>query len=218
MRFVDDWLNRLNRRFGRYAIRNLMTYLVAGMAVVYLMDMLVYPATRFSLSSYLAFDRAAIMRGQVWRLITFVLLPSGSSPLFLLLTLYFYWLIGSTLERQWGAFRFNAYYLCGVVGAIAAGFITGSVSNYYLNLSLFLAFAMLYPDYEILVFFFLPVKMKYLALLDALGLLLMFVTGGAATRVALVFALLNVVLFFGGNLVDQIKAAYRRYKWKQNFK
>lgn len=90
--------------------------------------------------------------------------------------------------------------------------------NSYLNLSLFLGFALLYPDFQVNLFFFLPVRVKYLALIDAAGLAVSFVMGTASTRIALVMALLNVLLFFGGNLIQRIKSAYRRYKWKKSFR
>ena len=108
-------LDGLDRKFGRYGIRNLMTYIVGGMAVVYLMDLIVYPMTGFSLRSVLAFSRSAVMHGQIWRLVTFIFIPPDSNILFILFSLYFYWLIGNALENQWGAFRFNVYYLCGIV-------------------------------------------------------------------------------------------------------
>ena len=88
---------------------------MGGMAIVYLMELLIYPMTGFSLSSVLAFNRSAVLHGQIWRLITFIFIPPDSSILFILFSLYFYWLIGNALENQWGAFRFNIYYLCGML-------------------------------------------------------------------------------------------------------
>lgn len=131
-----------------------MTIIVDGMGIVYLIDLVLYSMVNFSLNSVLAFNREAVLHGQIWlwRLITFVFIPPNSNILFILFSLYFYWLIGSSLENQWGAFRFNVYYLCGMIGTILAGLITGYASNSYLNLSLFLAFALMYPDYQVMVF------------------------------------------------------------------
>ena len=95
--------------------------------------------------SKLSLYMPAVLQGEVWRLITFIFVPSASTPISLLLTLYLMWLIGHTLEQSWGDFRFNVYYLLGVLGAILAAVITGWGTTYYLNLSLFFAFAMLYP-------------------------------------------------------------------------
>ena len=144
-----------------------MTIIVDGMGIVYLIDLVLYPMANFSLSSVLTFNRDAVLHGQIWRLITFVFIPPNSNILFILFSLYFYWLIGRSLENLWGAFRFNVYYLCGMIGTILTGLITGYAINNYLNLSLFLAFALMYPDYQGMAFFVLPVNMKYLALIDA---------------------------------------------------
>ena len=149
MIYNQTWLEKLRRRFGRFGIPNLMLIIVGAMAIVFVMDFAVMAASGRSLSSVLAFDRAMIFRGQVWRIFTFLFIPPSSSLLFAALTLYFYWLIGSTLENQWGSFGFTLYYLLGVVGAIVCGFISGYATNYYLNMSLFLsglsgAFVLLY--------------------------------------------------------------------------
>ncbi len=213
MRF-NQWLERMERKFGKYAISNLMMYIVASMAAVFVLDMLM----PVNLTAYLIFNKAAILRGQLWRLVTFLFLPPNSSIVWILFSLYFYWMIGSALENQWGSFRFNLYYLFGMLGTIISGMITGYATNSYLNLSLFLGFALLYPDFQVNLFFFLPVKVKYLALIDAAGLLVSFVMGNASTRIALAMALVNVLLFFGGNLIQRVKSAYRRYKWKKSFR
>ena len=211
---LNRWLDRLDRKLGRYAIRNLMTVIVAGMAAVYVLDVL----SPVGVSYYLAFSKAAILHGQIWRLVTFIFIPPDSSMLFIIFALYFYWLAGSALENQWGSFKFNVYYLCGMIGTILSGWITGYATNSYLNLSLFLAFALLYPDFQVNLFFFLPVKIKYLAMLDAAGLLLSFIVGTMASRLALAMALINVAIFFGGDLISRIKNMYRRYKWKKAFR
>ena len=218
MIYNQTWLEKLRRRFGRFGIPNLMLIIVGAMAIVFVMDFAVMAASGRSLSSVLAFDRAMIFRGQVWRIFTFLFIPPSSSLLFAALTLYFYWLIGSTLENQWGSFGFTLYYLLGVVGAIVCGFISGYATNYYLNMSLFFAFAMLYPDYRVLLFFFIPVKMKWLAAVDAALFVWSFITTGFAGRLALIAAVINVFVFFGPQFVEWVKSLYRRWKWKQNFK
>ena len=114
--------------------------------------------SRFSLNG------AAVMHGEVWRLLTFVFIPQSTSPLGLVLTLYFYYLIGNTLENTWGDFQFNVYYLCGMLGAILAAALTGYGTSYYINLSLVFAFAKLYPDFQVLLFLLIPRKMKDMAL------------------------------------------------------
>lgn len=210
-------LDKLQRKLGRYAIPNLMLYIVAGMALVFVVDMVVYPVTGFSASSLFAFNRALIMRGQIWRLITFIFMPPSYNALFLILSLYFYWMIGTSLQGQWGSFRFNLFYLCGVIGCAVAGMLTGYTSNSYLNMSLFLAFALIYPDFTVLMLF-LPVKVKWLALIDAGLMLLMFLTASWAERLAEIISLANLALFFWRDGYLTIKNAYRRYQWKQNWR
>lgn len=186
------------------------------MAAVYLFDLLFYPVNHISLSSLLAFDRSAILRGQIWRIVTFVFIPPNSSPFFIFLSLYFYWLIGSSLENQWGAFRFNVFYLCGVIGTMLFGFITGYATNYYLNLSLFFAFALIFPDFQLMLFFILPVKVKYLALLDAIGFFWMLLTAGWPQKIALLVAIGNILLFFWKDFKNNINNWYRRYKFRRD--
>ena len=212
-----SFLDKLQRKLGRYAIPNLMLYIVAGMGLVFLVDMVVQPVTGFSASRIFAFSRPLIMRGQIWRLVTFIFLPQNDNPLFLILSLYFYWMIGSALQSQWGSFKFNLYYFCGVICSAVGGMLTGYASNTFLNMSLFLAFAMIYPDFQVLMLF-LPIKVKWLALIDAVMLALMFMTGSWPERVAEVISLMNLALFFWRDGYLTIKNAYRRYKWKQSFR
>lgn len=121
----------LARKFGKYVISNLMMYIVSAMAVVFVLDMLM----PVNLTAYFMFNKAAILRGQLWRLVTFLFLSPDSSIVWILFSLYFYWMIGSALENQWGSFRFNMYYLFGMLGTIISGMITGYATNSYLNLS-----------------------------------------------------------------------------------
>lgn len=213
----DSLLDRLERRYHRFAIRNLMLYIVIGMAAVYIIDYIVTPMTGFSLQRVLQFNRNAIMRGEIWRLVTFIFMPPNSSLLWIALSLYFYYLIGTGLQNQWGSFKFNLFYLCGMLGSVVAGMITGYSTNTYLNLSLFLAFAVIYPNFEVILLF-LPVKVKYLALLSCLPLVLSLIQGSWSSRLALLMSLMNVVLFFWRDLYQSIKNAYRRYQWRKNWR
>ena len=155
----------------RFGVNNLMLYIVFGTLAVWLLGAM---DTTGMIESYFAFDAAAVLRGQVWRIITFVFIPQ-SSGLWLFLFLYFYYFVGSTLEREWGPGRFTIYYLTGMLMTIIYGFITYFVTgrsyfmtSNYINLSMFFAFATLFPDNVVLLFFIIPIKMKWLAVLDAL--------------------------------------------------
>lgn len=214
--YGNSLLDKLDRKFGRYALKNLMTIIVAGTAIVWLLDTLVYSRTGVSITAWLYFDKDAILNGEVWRVLTFVFLPQTYNPFVLALSLYFYWLIGNALENEWGSFKFDLFYLCGVVGAIVSGFITGYATVDYLHLSLFLAFALLYPNYTVLLFYFLPIQVKWIAIVDLIGLVLLFVFSFWAERIAMLVALLNVALFFSVRCFHSLRAWQRRRKWKRD--
>lgn len=146
------------------------------MKYIVILNVLVYVLNLFSsnmLTYFLYFSPSLILEGQVWRLITFIFVPeSSSSSILILITFYFYWFIGTTLEREWGAVKFTVYYAMGVIFTIIAGFILhiwglgGFTSMYFVNMSLFLAFASLYPNMQVRLFFFIPIKVKWLAWAD----------------------------------------------------
>ena len=122
-----------------------MLYVVLGMGLIYVFDLVVSmnPNRTMALSPFLEFDRDLILHGQVWRVITFLLVPGFDNPLFTALALYFFWMLGTGLERAWGTFKFNVYFFLGALGCILAGFIVGRATNNYHYMSIFLAFAIL---------------------------------------------------------------------------
>lgn len=196
MRSFDTWLDRFCRKHPRFALPNLMMYVVFGNLLVYLMD-------RFSggtFSAMLYFSRSAILSGEIWRLVTFIFVPESYDLLSLALSLYFYYFIGGALEREWGSQRFTVFYAIGVLMNLLTGFLTGYASMYYVNLSLFFAFATLYPDLQFLLFFFLPVKAKWLAWIDGAWFLLSILQylfyGPRLYALIPLVAILNYILFF----------------------
>lgn len=204
---------KLRRWLNRVSIPNLMTYVVGCMGVAFVLEMLgVNVYGLFSLT------RSGLMRGEIWRLVTFAILPPNSSLMWILFSLYFYWMIGSALENQWGSSRFTLFYLTGMIGSILAGLIGGRADNTYLNLSLFLAFAAMNPNHQLMVFFFIPVKVKYLALLDAVLYLYMFIVGGWSVRLMILVALGNLILFLGGDMLNVIRQEARYFKTRRNFR
>ena len=214
----QNWLDRLERKYSRFRIENLMGIVVLGMGLVYALNTILAGVLHMPLSYLMAFDRSAILHGQIWRLITFVFIPPNASLLFILISLYFYYVIGTSLEAQWGAFRFTVFYLCGVLGTIVSGMITGYATNEFLNLSLFLAYALLYPEREVLLFFILPIKVKYLGMLAAALLVLTFFGTRFWGKMALIAALINLALFFGEDAIRAYKNAKRRREWRNQFK
>ena len=174
MKKLYDGVQRFCAAHPRFGIPNLMRVIVIGNVAVYVL-MLLTQANDANALSFLTFYLNALLHGEVWRLVTFVFVPAYSSPFALLISLYFYYWIGSTLERQWGTAKFNLYYISGalltVLGVVLASLITGNpyltaAGTGYVNLSMFFAFAFLFPDTTVLLFFILPVKMKWLAYLD----------------------------------------------------
>ncbi len=173
---------KLERKFGKYAVPDLMKYIVIIYAIGYCIY--VFGGGGAFYAQYLSLDMAMIMRGQVWRLVTFIMEPPDTNIFFLLISLYFYYMIGSILERAWGTFRFNMYYISGVLLHIIAAaviyFVFGvryAFNTYYINMSLFLAFATIMPDAQVLFMFIIPIKVKWVAYLDMIYLGLVIVGG-----------------------------------------
>ena len=228
MRSVDSWLDRFCYKHPRLGIPNLMLIIVIGNIVVYMMDLF----SNGAFSAMLYFEPFYIFRGQIWRLITFVFVPmSSSSPFFFVLSLYFYWWIGSTLEREWGTTKFTVYYAMGVILNILYGIITyllpfmgsGVVTMDYVNLSLFFAFATLYPDMRVIPIIFLPffsVKIKWLAWIDAalfaFSMISSFLRLDIAGGLLPVIAILNYLLFFWSDLTGFVRRTTQRAKYQSS--
>lgn len=209
------WLHKLERKFGRYAIKDLMTYIVVLNAVVYLLSILVPESNLFAKFVLIP---SQVLKGEVWRLITFIFLPPNTSPLWIVFTLYFYYMVGSNLENEWGSFRFNIYYLIGMLATIAAAFITGSpVTAVHLNLSLLLAFAYLFPNFEILIFFILPVKVKYLGYLNWAFVIFSIVFYPLAMKLSAIASVINYFIFFGSDLIRTMKSRKQTYQNRKRF-
>ena len=203
----------------RFGIRNLMLFIVIGTLIVWLFSAM--DTTRL-FTSFLTFNPEAVLHGQVWRLITFVFIPQ-SSGIWLLLFLYFYYFIGSTLEREWGSGRFTIYYLMGILLTVIYGFIvyfvTGrpfTLTSNYINLSMFFAFATLYPEQRVLVFYIIPVKIKWLAIVDALYFLYdifsMLGAGYGMISFLPLVAVLNYFIFCGDTLFRAVRPASRKQR------
>jgi len=165
-----NWFSKLERKYGKYAIKNLMFYIIALYAFGFIIN-LFYPTVYVA---YFSLDAEAILHGQIWRIITFIIQPTTTSVLFIFFSLYLYYMIGTVLERAWGSFRFNVYFFMGVILHVLAAILIFLVfgvnlhlNTYYLNMALFMAFATVQPDMQLLLFFVIPIKIKWLAYLDA---------------------------------------------------
>ena len=224
MRAIANRIDKFCREHPGFGIPNLMLYIAIGNVAVAFLDTF---SRSVSLSSLLFFSRSAILHGQIWRLVTFVFVPSDSSIFFAAISAYFYYWIGTLLEREWGTGKFTVFYLAGVVLNIIFGFVAGFASMYYVNLSLFFAFAALYPNMQVLLFFIIPIKVKWLAWLDAFlfvwSALQSLLAGSIMGALLPVVALLNFFIFFADDFMTAMgfrKARYAHQHSKQtvNFK
>ena len=153
-----NWLNKLERKFGRYAIHNLTLYLIGGYIIGFGAYMFVP-----NLLNLLTLEPAYILHGQIWRIISWVLIPPSGNIFTTVIMMLFYYSLGTALERTWGAFRYNVYIFSGILFTVIGAFLlylivgvdaVGDVvffSTYYINMSNFLAFAVSYPDMEVLL-------------------------------------------------------------------
>lgn len=215
------WYDKLKMKLKRFSIPNLMIYITTTMLFVYLVDMFGFITP--SLSHWLYFSRSKIFSGQIWRIITFIFLPENSSNLFFFFfNIYLYVFIGRALEQQWGSVTFTRYYLLGMVGAILGGLLTGTAYNNYLNMSIFLAFAHFFPDMMFQLFFFIPVKAKWLGIaywvIYGLSLIMEIVNRNIAGVVSLVLALVNFFIFFGPDIYRKYKHRYRHRELRKQFR
>lgn len=200
-------LSKLERRLGRFAIPNLTLFLVAGQAAAFVLG-----KTKPEFLAQLVLVPARVLEGEVWRVFTFLFIPSTDSVFFIIFELWLLYIYGRALEQTWGDFRFNVFLLLGWVLSVGAAFLVphAAATNVFLLASIFLAFAYLNPDFELLLFFILPVKIKWLAL-GAWGIgAYLFVIGGWSDRALIVAGIFNLVVFFGPDLVRRSRGAGRR--------
>ena len=206
-------MSEFEKRFGRYAIRNLPLILIICYAVGYAMR---YINPDFLM--YLNLDPYKVIHGQIWRIVTWLLVPPNDNNIFwVIIMLFCYYSIGVSLERTWGTYKYNVYIFTGIgltligaflimivsyivggglVAAVYSQMIAAVFSTYYINMSILLAFAMTFPDAMFLFMFFIPVKAKWMAILYLVILAIQFLTGGLFVKVALGMALLNFGIFY----------------------
>jgi len=206
---VNNWLYKLEKKYGRYAVPNLTVFVIFTYIIGYLMSFM-------GLTYLIGLNPGLIMRGQIWRVFTWILMPPSTLSVFTVIMLFFYFQIGRSLEVTWGDFRYNVYLLMGFLFTLIGSFIiyfigirffsyppesfgyslSTWVSTYYVNMSLFFAFAASYPDMQIMLYFFIPLKIKYLAILDGVLILWQFLQSPWYGRGVIVVSLLNFLLFY----------------------
>lgn len=201
-----NFLNKLERKIGKYAIPNLSLWLIVGYGIGFVIQYL-FP----NLLSLLTLDPYYILRGQVWRIFSWLLMPNESNLFFALIMMVFYYQLGTTLEHTWGTFRFNLYIFGGIFFTIIGAFLLygicylvygmpismgGLFTTSYINTAIFLAFALCYPNMQVMLYFIIPIKMKWMAVVYLLITGYEFLQGGWPVRVAIIASLLNFIIFF----------------------
>ena len=170
-RTPQNGIDNFCRKHPNFGIPNLMMYIIVGSVAVYLFAG--FDNSQMFLYN-LAFNYEMILKGQIWRLVTYIFMPISSSPLSFAISLYFYYLIGKILESEWGTAKFTLYYINGVLLTTLCGIIASAVlhigylglSSFFINTALLFAYAILYPDNMVLLFFIIPIKIKYIGLLN----------------------------------------------------
>lgn len=244
MKMIEKWERS---KFGRFGIPNLMKYVIAANIVGFLLN-LINPSFYYQ---YLSLDMYAILHGQVWRLVTFVICPMYFSTSRMMNVFWFViwvqitYMIGTNLERLWGKFRFNLYYFTSILWIIltnivfyllstnmlsnallneAIGGVLGAATNLgYLNMTLFLAFALMFPEVQFLVYFVIPVKAKWMSIvylvLTGYQLFEALKSGDYYMAALIVVSLINLALFFvvarvAGSPREAIKQKKRKVEFQ----
>jgi hypothetical protein len=200
-------LETIERKLRPYAVPNVALYLVMGQVFVYITSVF-----RPELLSQIVYVPALVARGEIWRLATFLFIPPATNPFFLFFALYIFLMMGSALEGHWGAVRFNLFLAVGYAASLASASVApdGAATNAWLYGSVFLAFAFLYPNFELHLFFLIPVKVKWLALITWIGYGWGFATGTWMTRALILASVGNVLLFFGRDILRKARYGARQ--------
>ncbi len=229
-------LNKLEKKFGKYAIPGLMRYLI----VLYILGYVLYLVSVYTNTNFITYMTLEpyfiIHRFQFWRIFTWIMIPESSGIFYMIIMLILYYQLGTALENAWGTFRFNAYIFGGMLFTLIGAFIlygietavTGSplqsVGGYfsmqYINLSIFLAFATCFPDMRVLLYFIIPIKMKWMGIVYAVLIVINLISAGWAQRVAIIASLLNFVIFFIQSRDykrNGPKQAYRKAEFRRSY-
>ena len=210
-------LNRLERSLGRWAIPNLTLYLIFLQSLAFVLWSAAASKREEQAVNYLSrlqLVGSQVLHGEVWRLLTFVVIPPLTNAIFFFFAMYLLFLMGTALENHWGVFRYNVFLFVGWAATVAVALVLPAepATNGYLMESIFLAFAFLYPDFELLLFFFFPVKVKWLALLTWIALLGQFCLGGWLAKGLVLAAIANFLLFFHQELWQRARGGHRRMR------
>jgi hypothetical protein len=215
------WIDQLDAKFGRYSVPNLTVFLIAGQVIAYFVSAMPVGGAPLLQNIVLIPDR--VLAGEWWRLITFLFAPPPMNILFAFIFWYLLYLMGTTLEANWGAFRYNVYLLLGYVASVlmafvalfAMGIVGGTASNTFLYGTVFLAFARLYPEFVLYIFFVLPVKIRWLAMFTWIIYGVTVLSSPLSLPAAMVIAaVFNYLVFFGRDIVRDMRHRHRKMQFQ----
>ena len=204
-------LGKLERRFGRYAVPHVTVSLIFCQVLVFIVH---FTNPKIEILNKVALIPNSVLQGEVWRLVSFLFQPPLTHPILAFFFWYLFYLMGTALEHTWGTFRYNVYLLIGYLATVGVSLITPAeaASVGFLQGSVFLAFAYLYPNFTIMLFFLLPVKIKWLALLTWIGYGWVLLFAPPSAKLLVAASICNFVLFFGGDIWLRVKSGRRRMK------
>ncbi|MCG3204719.1 MAG: hypothetical protein KCHDKBKB_01435 [Elusimicrobia bacterium] len=210
-----NFINRLERSIGWMAVGHLPIYIVTAQALLYVWSMM-NPES----SSLLLMDPLAVQEGEYWRLLTFLFIVPFQNVIFTFFYLYFQYLCGVALEEEWGSFPLTLFYLIGALGALAGSLLVGGNTNgaFYFNETIFLAFAALFPNFSLLLFFVLPIKIKWIAWFTWARILWGLYEVPILWKWAILISLANYFLFFSKAHFDQVRNRIRIYRHRKRLK
>ncbi len=199
-------LTTLERKFGRYIPENITKYLLIGQVLSYL---LVYARPEYH--SYFTLTGRLLLKGEIWRLVTILIAPASESVLFVVFAWYFFYILGTALEQQWGSFRYVVYLALSYFAVILFSllFQNVSIASGSLYLSLFLAFAYLNPNFKLLLFFIIPIKLKWLAYIAWAGLIATILLGSIQTKILTLLSISNFLIFFYEDLLYTVRTGFK---------
>ncbi len=202
-----DWLEKLEKKWRRYAVSNITIHIIFAQFAAFAL----IRSETLSEDVFLLIP-AKVLAGEIWRLVTFIAYPPTFSALWAFFAWYLFWFMGGALEERWGDFRFNLFLLIGYALTVTSSFLTPQfpASTEFLGVSIFLAFAHLYPEFVIYIFFILPVKVKWLAWLAWAGYIGTFLIATGSVRIMILASLANYFLFFGRDIYLAIRFRKRR--------
>ena len=214
-----NFLNKMERKIGKYAIPNLSLFLILGYVLGYILEF-INPA----IVDFLTLNPYLILHGQVWRIVTWIIIPPSSFDLFTIIMLMFYYSVGMNLERTWGTFYYNVYLFMGMIFTILGSFLIMGISyvpafriamlreavgsadyfllvarnfsTYFVNMSIFLGFAATFPEVQVLLMFIIPIKVKWMGIAYGVLLVVQFLRSDIVGKIVIGASLLNFVVFF----------------------